>query len=88
MLMNIGAAPSGSGVGGISLAAPWRHFSKSPKEIRVPACDSKLRQAQCAMTRFHPLETTRIVHNSTFQLPLRAGVAPYAPRIPQIRRTI
>jgi hypothetical protein len=87
-MISMGAAPSGSGVGGISLAAPWRHFFKSPKEIRVPARDSKLRQGQCVMTGFHPLETTRIVHNNTFKLPLRAGVAPYAPRIPQIRRTI
>lgn len=62
-----------------SAAFLWRHFFKSVKVIRVPARDSKLRQVQCAMTGFHPLETTRIVHNGTIQLPLQAGVAPYAP---------
>src|SRR5258708_15058651 len=41
------------------------------------------------MTRFHPLKLIRIVHNGTIQLPLRAGVAPYAPPASdEIRRTL
>jgi hypothetical protein len=65
-----------------SVAFLRRHFFKSLKATPVSAGDSKLRQAQCAVTAFHPPETTRIVHNEAIQLPLRAEVAPYAPPHP------
>jgi hypothetical protein len=65
-----------------SAAFFWLYFLKTMKAIPVAARDSKLRQAQSAMTGFHPLETTRIVHNGAIRLPLRAGVAPYAPPHP------